>query len=234
MTASGVVNKRIIHTESGEMTFELDMAAGQVEVLMEDRERAEILLEPVQPGDEVAADLISRTRHTSRGSVLDLRVPHPEPSTLNAGTTVIQQCFGGGVQTMVVSGGMTVVNGQVINGHGTTRTVGGGAVKVTARLPFGSRLKATTVSADVVANDHLPSVQFQSTSGDLSVFHTHQLRAHTVSGDVRVDSADEVIAETTSGDARPAATPPTPSRGPPPPPGPRTPPRQPPPPEEPQ
>ena len=79
MTASGVVNKRIIHTESGEMTFELDMAAGQVEILLEDRERAEVLLEPLVAGDEIAADLISRTLHVSRGPVLDLRMPHPEP-----------------------------------------------------------------------------------------------------------------------------------------------------------
>ncbi|MGI8308059.1 DUF4097 family beta strand repeat-containing protein [Saccharopolyspora hattusasensis] len=195
------MNKRIIHTELGAMTFELDMAAGQVEILLEDRERAEILLEPVVAGDEVAADLISRTRHTSRGSVLDLRIPHPEPTVLGTGSTVVHQSFGHVGRGAVVTG-VVIVNGQIISGNRSTRTVGGGGVKVTARLPHGSRLKATTVSAGVVANVHLPTVDFQSTSGGLYVFSTDQLRARSISGAVAVDTANAVDAETTSGEVR--------------------------------
>ncbi|MER5389907.1 DUF4097 family beta strand repeat-containing protein [Saccharopolyspora sp. NPDC002686] len=182
------------------MTFELDMAAGQVEILLEDRERAEIRLEPMVAGDEVAADLISRARHISRGSVLDLRIPHPEPTVLAGGNTVIHQSFGNVVQGAVVTGAV-IVNGQIVSGNGVSRTTGGG-VKVTARLPLRSRLKATTVSANVVANEHLPTVDFESTSGDLHISYADRLRAHTISGDITVDSAEAVDIETTSGDVQ--------------------------------
>ncbi|QIZ33936.1 DUF4097 family beta strand repeat-containing protein [Saccharopolyspora sp. ASAGF58] len=192
------MNKRIIHTELGAMTFELDMAGGQVEILLEDRERAEILLEPVVAGDEVAADVISRTRHISRGSVLDLRIPHPEPTVLGTGSTVIHQSFGHVGRGAVVTG-VVIVNGQIISGNRSTRTVGGGGVKVTARLPHGSRLKATTVSANVKVNGFLPSVDFQSTSGDLAVSAVDRLRARTISGRVIATQSDDVDVDTSSG-----------------------------------
>lgn len=191
--------KRLMHTEPGPMTFEVDLSAGEVEVVVEDREYAEVWLEPVHAGDEVAAELIEGSTHSCRGGVLDLRVPHPKPTAIGAGGAVIA----GSVNNVTVfsGGNMTVVNGQVVGWSGTVGHVTtGGAVRVTARLPQCSAVSAATVSADLSTRNPVEGVRFRTKSGDLEVAECRLVKAQTVSGDVRVDEVGSVEVSTTSGD----------------------------------
>ncbi|KAA5829564.1 DUF4097 domain-containing protein [Saccharopolyspora hirsuta] len=191
------MSKRVEHRERGMVQFELDMAAGEVTVIIEDRERAEVVLEPLVPGDEVAEDLIARTQVTApRFPVMNVRIPHPAPGS---GTYHVDQMSvhvtAGLVQCVVSSGDAVIVNGQVLTG---TPVMCGG-VKVTARLPLGSEVWATTVSADVDVQGWADYVRFSSTSGDLHVDGATDVRVRTVSGAVDAEALTTLDFNTTSG-----------------------------------
>ncbi|MER7011513.1 DUF4097 family beta strand repeat-containing protein [Saccharopolyspora sp. NPDC000359] len=193
------MRKRVEYREYGPMQLKLDMAAGEVLVVIEeDRERAEVVLEPVVPGDEVAEDLIARTEVTGLATgwrVMDVRIPHPELTRVGAG---IHQSFGSIAQGAVVTG-VVVVNGQVISGNPTQGMVSGGGVRVTARVPVGSEVWPTTVSADVDIQGRPECIRFTSTSGDLRVDTATEVWTRTVSGDVDLGACLAVNADTTSG-----------------------------------
>ncbi|TDB76060.1 hypothetical protein E1264_39040 [Actinomadura sp. KC216] len=126
------------------------------------------------------------------------------------GGTVIS---GGGIVN--IGGGSVTVNGVEITGGGL---VAGGWVQITAVVPEGTSVTASTRSASLECAGEFAEVDFTSTSGDLTAGGLGALRAKTTSGDVHaavVDGAasvasvsgdvylgrgDDVTASTTSGD----------------------------------
>lgn len=193
------MKKRYLHTTPGPMTLDLTLSAGLVEVITEDREHAEITLEPVHPGDQIADDLIDRSTHASHGSTFRVDVPRPEGTAIS-GSGVTHHIGGGTV--IVNSSDAHIVNSRVVCGNSVTHVSTGGAIKAVARLPYGSSVKAATTSADVSAETPLHRVGFTSTSGDLDIEAAVSVQAHTVSGDLHIASANTVRANSTSGDLK--------------------------------
>jgi DUF4097 and DUF4098 domain-containing protein YvlB len=71
------------------------------------------------------------------------------------------------------------------------------------RVPEGSRLNATTRSADVRAAGWLESIRVQTASGDVAADRCRTLSAQSASGDVSVTEVlDELSIQTASGDVR--------------------------------
>ncbi|CNF01977.1 Uncharacterised protein [Mycobacterium tuberculosis] len=115
-----------------------------------------------------------------------------------------------------IGGGSVTVNGVEITGRGGV--VAGGRVQVTALVPEGTSVTASTRSASLECAGELAEVDFTSTSGDLTAGGIGALRAKTtsgdvhaavvdgiaavasVSGDIYLGRADDVAASTTSGD----------------------------------
>jgi DUF4097 and DUF4098 domain-containing protein YvlB len=71
------------------------------------------------------------------------------------------------------------------------------------RVPEGSRLSATTRSADVRAHGWLESVRVQTASGDVAVDRCRTLSVQSASGDAAVSEVlEELSIQTASGDVR--------------------------------
>lgn len=211
------MQRSFTHAYAGTMTLDLDVPVGTVSVLADQHAtQAAITIEPEDPHDSTAVDLVERAKSDSSGDTLHLVVPQPPEQIASAGSSTrfgrsITQVNAGSV---VISGGV-VVNGGVMNG----RAVGGeqGAVRVVAHVPEGSNMIAATTAADVRTDGDLYRVSFRSTSGDLHLDRAKRvwfqsvsgdldgsevgsLTAHTTSGDVRVDTVDDATAHTVSGD----------------------------------
>lgn len=201
---------RTIAHPGGPVHFALDVSAAEVEILVEDCKHAEVTLTPIGgSSDEHTADLIARTASTSSGSRFAVDVPR----AAGVGSTVISRnggatCVvtGSGGTIIQSSGNVTIINGQVVSGHGVTVIQGGSGIRVTARLPIGSSLSIDTAAADVVTHGHLESIRFRATSGSLNADSTLDLDAEVSSGDIRVNRADAVEASASSGDVTIGAT----------------------------
>ncbi|MBP2321488.1 hypothetical protein JOF56_001873 [Kibdelosporangium banguiense] len=191
------------HHRSGATLFGLSVGAAVVDVVGEEREHAEVVLAPAVAGDHVAEDLIARATETNAGERFTIEVPKACGIT---GTTIVHN--GGltvsqGVSVMFGSvSGVTIVNGQIIGGLGSAVVTGGGALRVTVRLPLGSSLAVSTDCADVHARGQLNSVYFRAVSGDLTVESARVLDAESTSGDISLDCGTHVTAKTVSGDVR--------------------------------
>ena len=201
--------RTITHTRPGAARFELTLDAGAVVVYAEDRDTATVTLEPVRPGDTEAARLIETATATSDGERFAVRVPS-DGTTGTTGTTVVQRGPGtvytsagtvtGSVTGMVIGSGVTIVNGRVISGHGTTIIHGNAGVRVTVRLPLGSAVSVRTRSADITTDGRLVGVDTETVSGDTRITTAAIVTARTTSGDVLIDAARQVAAQTVSGD----------------------------------
>lgn len=193
--------RRLVASESGPMALVVDVMAGEVEVIAEEREFAEVALEPVEAGDSVAEDLIERAACSTTAGELRVRLPRPDSNVSGA------MSFSGGSVT-VFSGNVTIVNGRAA---GDARVVStGGGVRIVARVPQGSAVEAETVSADVrTRGGQLRSVDARSVSGDLDLEQAgtgqagNAVRAKTTSGDLTVRRlAGRASVRTVSGDVR--------------------------------
>ena len=191
----------------GPVTLDLDVSLGEVRVLTENREHAELTLEPTNPDDATARDLIDRATQTTHAGTFGVAVPRPA---------------GHGSTNSVVHAGhingvlMGSADGLIINGQPVATAASAGAVTVTARLPHNSAVAMRTTSADLLTTGTLKRVAYRSESGSLtidlagtvdgqvvsgglSVSDAGTVRANTTSGSVLIGQADEITARTVSG-----------------------------------
>ena len=177
----------------GPLTVDLDIGLGEVHVVTEDREVAELTLEPTNPDDATARDLIERASESSTTSGIGVVVPRPAGSG-SAGQLV----QAGDMHGVVVSS----ADGIVVDGRPVGSPGSAGAVTVTARLPHSSSVSMRTSSADLRTTGGLTRVAYQSHSGSLTVDLAGIVESQTVSGRLRVANAATVRASTTSGRIR--------------------------------
>lgn len=216
----------------GPVRLSAELSAGVIEVNAAHTDTAEVRLESINPGDEVAADLIARTRIETVGDRFTVRVPSPAnvsggrthqgiQAAAGYGNVVVAGNIFGNVQ---VGGNMYVGDGGVRVGGSVSGAVFGGAVRMAVTVPSGSDVSGRTVSADmrVIADplrvyaDHqeaaadpeaatrtfVGKAEFKSTSGDLDTVGVHKVEATTIGGDVTTDGAKAMKVSTTSGDVR--------------------------------
>ncbi|WAL65595.1 DUF4097 family beta strand repeat-containing protein [Amycolatopsis cynarae] len=200
--------RTLTHTSSGpvQAMVEADSAV-TVEVHAEERHTAEVTLEPVDPRDAETARLIENATAESRGKRFVVRVPRNgaggnSMTVIRSGGSVIVSggTVTGSVTGMVIGSGVTIVNGQVIGGQGTTIINGGRGMRVIVRLPLGSEIEVATQSGDVTTHGPLPRVETSSVSGDVRIERAEVAEVRTTSGDVRIASADAVRVNAVSGD----------------------------------
>lgn len=191
----------------GPVSLDLDVTLGEVHVLTENRERAELTLEPTNPDDATARDLIDRATETVGAGTFGLVVPRPAGP--RSTRSVVQA---GHVSGVVISS----ADGIVVNGQAIDTAASAGAVTITARLPHCSSASMRTSSADLLTTGALERVAYRSESGGLvadlagtvesqtisggiSVADAGTIRANTTSGSVLLGQADEITARTVSG-----------------------------------
>lgn len=174
----------------GPLTLDLDMSLGEVHVLTENREHAELTLEPTSPDDATARDLIDRATATTDAGTFGLVVPRP------AGASSARQVVQAGHIHGVVA---SSADGVVVNGWSVGATASAGGVTITARVPHRSSIAVRTTSADLLTTGALTRVAYRSESGSLTVDLAGTVEAETVSGSLSVADAASVRANTTSG-----------------------------------
>ncbi|CNE52480.1 Uncharacterised protein [Mycobacterium tuberculosis] len=196
----------------GPVALSVDLPAGDIRVITDpSRTLAEVTV--TAHGDDVAVhdavrDAVLRW-HEGTGN-LTVRVNPPAGGT---GTVIGNHAVISGIVNV---GGRVTVNGVEITGCGAM--VVGGHVRITALVPEGTSVTASTRSASLECAGEFAEVDFTSTSGDLTAGGVGALRVKTTSGDVSaavVDGAaaaasvsgdiylgrtDDVTASTTSGD----------------------------------
>lgn len=196
----------IPHTRPGPAHLDLTVSGGTVEVIVDDIETASVELSPEQAGDETARDLIARAEIASRAGEFTVRLPK---TAGNGSTTIVRNGRNVSISTNIVSvgnvvigsvGGVSVVNGQVIAGNGTTVITSGGGVRVVARLPRGSSLTIDAGAAVVSTRGHLESIRFAGSSGDLNADSADRVHARSQSGDIAVRAMNDGMLKSMSGD----------------------------------
>lgn len=196
----------IPHTRPGPVHLDLTTSCGTVEVIVDDVDTAVVQLWPEQPGDETALDLIARADFTSRADEFMVRLPKMAGG---GSTTIVRNGHSVSINTGLVSvgnvvvgnvSGVTIVNGQVIGGNGTTVITSGGGVRAVATLPKGSSLTIDAGAAPVTTRGHLQSIRFAGSSGDLSADSAVRVHARTQSGDIDVRAMNNGMLKSMSGD----------------------------------
>ncbi|RJQ84760.1 DUF4097 family beta strand repeat-containing protein [Amycolatopsis panacis] len=207
-----------IETHHGEGPIELAVSAdvATVEVVAGDEYRtARVVLSPVVPGDAAAARLIEATTITSRGDRLTVEVPRTPHAgggatvVRGSGNVVISGVVSGEVVGLVLGGaqdGVSIVNGQVITGSGTTTIGGGGGggggLRLVATVPPGSRVTLTGRSPVLTTTGPLAQVRAETVSGRVAITAADVVEARTTSGAIRIGAAREVWARSVSGAVR--------------------------------
>ena len=174
----------------GPVTLDLDVSLGEVHVLTENREHAELNLEPSNPDDASARDLIDRATLTTDAGTFGLVVPRPAGRTSTS--SVVQA---GHISGVVISS----ADGIVVNGQPVDTAASAGAVTVTARLPHCSSMSMRTSSAELLTTGPLTRVAYRSESGSLVTDLAGTVESQTISGGISVADAGTVRAGTTSG-----------------------------------
>ncbi|WP_404871031.1 DUF4097 family beta strand repeat-containing protein (plasmid) [Kitasatospora griseola] len=216
---------RTLHAErTGPVTLDLDLPAGSITVRAEaGRERAALTIRTAdETGSSADAVTDAVLRWEERGALV-AQVKNTGAAGFtsvvqgNRGTTVIQSfdsvSFGGSVIGMVggtihgdliLGGGKTIVNGQVIShgGAGTTVHIGGSPIEIIATVPEGSTVIARTRSADVTADGSLTAVNARTQSGDIRLDTVERPVVETQSGDVTIERSQDANIKTQSGDIR--------------------------------
>lgn len=201
--------RTLTHTRSGPVQFSLEAdTATDIYVYAEKRRTAEVRLEPVNQRDSEAAQFIEHTTGESKGNRFTVRVPSIPRSKRdrmtvirNGGSVVISGgTVTGSVTGMVLGSGVTVVNGEVISGTGTTVLAGSAGLRIIVRLPLGSELAVTSQSGDVTTYGPLPLIETNGVSGDVHLDRVAVARVRTTSGNVRINDAGLVAVNSVSGD----------------------------------
>lgn len=184
------MSRLITADRPGPVTLDLDVSLGEVHVRMENREHAELTLEPTHPDDATARDLIDRATEPVGAGMFGIAVPRPAGP--RSTSSIVQAGHVSGV--VISSADGIVVNGQTIN-----TAASAGAVTVTARLPYSSRVAMRTTSADLLTTGSLERVDYRSESGSLNVDLAGVVKAHTISGNLTIENAATIRANTASG-----------------------------------
>ncbi|WP_433138973.1 DUF4097 family beta strand repeat-containing protein [Actinomadura nitritigenes] len=223
----------------GPVALSVDLPAGDIRVITDpSRTLAEVTV--TAHGDDPAVhdavrDAVLRWYEPTGNLAVRVNLPAAGVTVVggqtvigNRGTTVVQS-FGdipadvtvtgavfSGAGIVNVGGGRVTVNGVEITGVGTV--LPGGRVEITARVPEGTSVAAATRSAPMECAGEFATLDFTSTSGNLTARGVGDLRAKTtsgdiyamavdgiaaaasVSGDIHLGRADNVTASTTSGD----------------------------------
>lgn len=193
----------------------LSIGVAEITVHAEDRRDIAVTLVPASSTDTVAADLIERAEATAHDDTFRVTVPRPASGTRLGQTTVVRSGGSVHISSNVVRGvvigdcnGVTIVNGQVIGGSGTT-VIGdstGGSIRATVRVPRYCAADIRTDIADTTTHGPLGDLTYRSESGDLYVESTTLLQASSTSGDITAEVAVDATVTTTSGDIRVDAT----------------------------
>ncbi|TCP56981.1 hypothetical protein EV191_101931 [Tamaricihabitans halophyticus] len=158
---------------------------------------ANVVLEPVQPGDPRATEVIERAWSETAGPRLTVRLPD-SPATNGMVTSSNGTVH---VNSVVSHGGVTIVDGQVITNTGRQLTPSGG-VRVIAYVPRRSFLTVTTAAARLDAEGTFEDVDVRTVSGEIAIGTARDVHARTMSGGVLVRSAQRVHGRSVSGDVR--------------------------------
>ncbi|MEY9961340.1 DUF4097 family beta strand repeat-containing protein [Streptacidiphilus sp. MAP5-52] len=201
---------------TGAVTVDLELLGigGHTEVLVDqDLTAAEITITTTDDTGEAADAVTSARLHWDQRGAL---VAHVQGQDNGGGTTVITRSGRGGVSVvqsvgtvygsitgMVIGGDsygdMTIVNGRVISGGGTTVVQGPAPIYIRARVPEGSAVIARTQSADLRATGPLAAVAATTQSGSVNVDTADSVHAKTMSGSIGIGHAATVQANTMSG-----------------------------------
>ncbi|HET9144057.1 DUF4097 family beta strand repeat-containing protein [Actinophytocola sp.] len=198
----------------GAVNLHIDVTTGSIEVRASRAEGdvAQVTLEPVFPGDEVALALIERAEIHMSGSNVRVIVPAPPGSgrrvVYGSHNVVVGNVIGNVVSVGDVYGGIFVGgNGEVRIGSvggGTVHMGTPGQVRVTAMVPSDSHVTGKTVAGDMsVSTDgeaEFAEVTFTSKNGDLRAVGARRVNAHTVAGDITASGARWMQANSVSGD----------------------------------
>jgi hypothetical protein len=200
------------HVPAGQARLQLAIGAATVTVHAENRDDVTVTLTPADSADTVAADLIERATSTVSDDELRVNVPRAEASgrgqttIVRSGGHVRMTSHSVGPGSVVIGSinGVTVVNGQVITGFGTTIIGGGGGLlRADVRMPHDSNLTVDTDSADVTTAGPLDQVGYRAISGSLDLDVAETVTAQTVSGGIDANTViTSLDARTTSGDIR--------------------------------
>ena len=211
------MNKTHTGTHTGPITLNVRLTAGQIRVVAEDRDRAEIVVStPDSSGP--SAEAVTNTAITETGGHLEVRVPNPG----GTGGAMIQTGGGGvivgsnygvvvggnmyGSMMSGVTGGEMWVNGQRVTGGGVV--VGGSPIDVEVRVPRGSTVSAKTTSAAVTVTGEVNSIDAETMSGDVYASLVQVADVRTMSGDVEIAALSaEARIKTMSGDIEVTADP---------------------------
>lgn len=183
-------------TQAGPVTVDIDLTAGAVRVVVEDREYAEVTAVTTDK-EGPSAEAVNGMTVSERGDRLVVRVPDPggtaggvtQVTNTRGGVTVVQTA-GAVYGTVIGAVHGDVVHfgggGMVISGGRGAIVVGGSPIFVEARLPRGSRLVARTSSADVNTFGLLAGASVTTMSGDVHLEAVGTVDINTMSGDVGV------------------------------------------------
>lgn len=182
----------------GPMTCNLQVPFGEITVIAgESTLQAEVAIEPAHEDDHVAADLIDKATSTAQDGELRLLVPKPQRTDHYGHSPLRPGAHARAGAVVMGAGNVTVVNGQVITDGAAIED--GGAVRVTARVPKGSTLLASTTSAGVNVEGEMTRVTFRSTAGSLDLEQAERATVHTLSGGLTATALGTLTAQTTSG-----------------------------------
>ncbi|PRY35301.1 putative adhesin [Umezawaea tangerina] len=195
--------RTITNHTPGPIELILNIGAGTVEVHVENRDHAELILTPVTADDTTATDLINRASTTPRPGALQVAVPRPPATSFGNRNSHVSVRDSGVV--MVSGGSVNMVNGRIVSGHGAVifSSDTDGAIRTTVRLPLGSKLTLDTDNADLITHGHLSKLHANVECGDVETIGlVDKLYVVTVTGDVTVAQAGLAAVDCLSGGIR--------------------------------
>jgi hypothetical protein len=166
------------------------------------REYGEIVI-TTRDDEGSSADIVKAARLSASGNQISVEVDESAGGVTVARTgrggfssisvgrnygVVVGSVVGGMVMSggrMVVGDGVTVVNGRVVSGNATVIEPGS-PVTVTAFVPAGSSISASSQSGDIETSGRLAQVAYAAQSGDANLDEVHNANVSTQSGDIEI------------------------------------------------
>jgi hypothetical protein len=166
------------------------------------REYGEIVI-TTEDDEGSSADIVTTARLYAGGNRISIEVDesvggatvvsagHGRYSSISVGRNygvVTGSVVGGmvmGAGRMVVGDGGTIVNGQVVSGHATVIEAGS-PITITAYVPAGSSINASSQAGDIETSGRLAQVAYSAQSGDANLDEVHNATVNTQSGDIEI------------------------------------------------